>query len=75
MLVKQKLRRGEGVVSMPDMSRAERLFGAASMGRMSLARSGMKLCNLDGNAYVIYDPRHDSTCIQCVTTPGIILVF
>ena len=44
------------LASHQSLARAERLFGAASMGRLTLARNGMKLCALDAE----YDPRADT---------------
>ena len=59
MLVAQKLRRGDGVISIAPSRRHERLFGASGSGRTKHASSGVKIEKLGAD----YDPKHD-TCVK-----------
>ena len=59
LLATRALRRGDGVVSMPESRRNERLFGTTGGGRTKSASMGIKLENLEKD----YDPRSD-TCLK-----------
>ena len=60
LLAKRYLREGDGLFSVPESRRRERLFGVTGSGRVSSSRAAsacMELLGLD------YDPRKD-TCIK-----------
>ena len=59
LLSTQYLRRGDGIVAMPDSRRNERLFGAEGTGRSSLCRACTKLSLVNAS----YNPRLD-TCLK-----------
>mmetsp|Transcript_27709 Transcript_27709/g.67197 ORF Transcript_27709/g.67197 Transcript_27709/m.67197 type:complete len:119 (-) Transcript_27709:214-570(-) len=59
LLGKSYLRRGHGLISMPESRRRERLFGDGGGGRLSYRRAASTCLELLGNEY---RPRED-TCL------------
>ena len=59
LLATQKLRRGDGDLTIPDSRRKERLFGAKGPGRTYALSTGVKCEKLDDD----YEPSQDS-CIK-----------
>lgn len=60
LLSTQYLRRGDGIVSMRDSRRIERVFGQNSIGRLELPKSDKSRAVLDED---LYNPKEDS-CIK-----------
>ena len=60
LLGKSYLRRGDGLVALPDSRQHERLFGAGGPGRIKRERAAAGCLELMGAEY---DPRKD-TCIK-----------
>ena len=59
LIASQKLRRGDGPVTIPQSRRNERVFGVTGSGRSKALRSSVKLENLGKE----YNPRYDS-CLK-----------
>ena len=59
MLATNYLRKGDGIIALPDSRRRERLFGLSGGGRTRREASGVKMERLNAD----YDPRAD-TCIR-----------
>ena len=59
LLAAQVLRSGDGVFSIPESRRKERLFGVTGIGRTKALSTGVKIEKLGAD----YDPRAD-TCIK-----------
>ena len=60
LLTKRYLREGDGLFSVPESRRRERLFGEKGSGRMTCVRAASACMELLG---CDYDPRKD-TCIK-----------
>eukprot|EP00965_Chrysotila_dentata_P256079 6212425-Pleurochrysis_carterae.AAC.6 len=59
LLATQELRRGEGMVSVPESRRNERLFGMTGAGRTNFCSASAQMLKLEQE----YQPRED-TCVS-----------
>eukprot|EP00965_Chrysotila_dentata_P110913 3665695-Pleurochrysis_carterae.AAC.1 len=59
LLATQQLRRGEGLVSVPESRRNERLFGVTGTGRTKLRSAGARMVQIGRE----YSARED-TCVS-----------